>query len=101
MSPYYSWQQGALILNCYLQPKASKTGFAGPHQGYLKIRVTAPPVEGKANTHLLKFIAKTFAVRTSQVELLSGKTSRYKKVRINSPVKIPTQLDITPAQAAR
>ncbi len=101
MSPYYTWQQGALILNCYLQPKASRTEFSGPLEGYLKIRVAAPPVEGKANAHLLKFIAKAFAVRTSQVELLSGKTSRYKRVRIDSPVKIPAQLDIAPAQAVR
>ena len=97
MAQYYDWDGNALTLNCYLQPKASKNEFSGLHEDYLKIRVTAPPIEGKANKALVKFIAKSFGVSARQVSLVSGTTSRYKRLRVDHPKKIPITLAISPA----
>jgi len=73
---YFRWDGEDLILDCRLQPKASKDEFAGLHGERLKIRLTAPPVDGKANAHLLAFLAKAFGVAKSQVSLESGELNR-------------------------
>ena len=86
---WYQWRDNALLLSLRIQPRASKDELVGPHGGHLKVRITTPPVDGKANEHLLKFLAKTFGIAKSQISLISGKTSREKRVLINSPKKIP------------
>ena len=86
---YFRWDGEDLILDCHLQPKASSDEFAGLHGERLKIRLTAPPVEGKANAHLLAFLGKAFGVAKSQVSLISGELSRQKRVRIQRPQKLP------------
>jgi hypothetical protein len=86
---YFHWDGSDLILDCHLQPKASKDEFAGLHGERLKIRLTAPPVEGKANAHLLAFLGKAFGVARSHVQLISGELNRQKRVRIQSPQKLP------------
>ena len=89
---YFRWDGEDLILDCHLQPKASKDEFAGLHGERLKIRLTAPPVEGKANAHLLAFLGKAFGVAKSQVTLESGELNRQKRVRIRAPQKLPAEL---------
>lgn len=91
---WYEWQCSALILNCHLQPKASKDEFCGLHGDSLKIRITAPPVDGKANAHLIKFLAKQFGVAKNEVTLIKGELARQKRVKIESPGKIPESLNI-------
>lgn len=86
---YFRWDGDDLILDCHLQPKASSDEFAGLHGDRLKIRLTAPPVEGKANAHLLAFLGKAFGVAKSQVRLISGELNRQKRVRIQRPQKLP------------
>ena len=86
---YFRWDGEDLILDCHLQPKASSDEFAGLHGERLKIRLTAPPVEGKANAHLLAFLGKAFGVAKSQVILISGELNRQKRVRIQRPQKLP------------
>lgn len=86
---YFRWDGDDLILDCHLQPKASSDEFAGLHGERLKIRLTAPPVEGKANAHLLAFLGKAFGVAKSQVSLISGELNRQKRVRIQRPQKLP------------
>lgn len=63
--------------------------MVGPQGGYLKVQVTAPPVEGKANEHLRCFLALEFGVPRSRVELLKGAQGRLKRVRILAPRKLP------------
>lgn len=92
---FHRWDGDALILDCHLQPKASNDAFAGLHGERLKIRLTAPPVDGKANAHLLAFLADAFGVAKSQVTLESGQQSRQKRVRIQAPKRLPTELDLT------
>ena len=95
MSSHYQWADGDLILVCHLQPKASKSEFAGLHGDALKIRIQAPPVEGKANTELIKFLAKQFGIAKSDVEIISGELNRHKRVRIRQPQKLPAEAGIS------
>jgi uncharacterized protein (TIGR00251 family) len=76
---------GALTLSLHVQPGAKKTGFAGLHGEALKIRLAAPPVDGKANACLQAFIADFMAVPRRSVTLLSGESSRQKVLRIELP----------------
>lgn len=97
MSSFYQWADGDLILVCHLQPKASKSEFAGLHGDALKVRIQAPPVEGKANAELVKFLAKQFGVSKSAVSIISGELNRHKRVRITQPDKIPAASGISAA----
>jgi uncharacterized protein (TIGR00251 family) len=85
----YAWQGAALLLNIRVQARASQDEMAGVVGEQLKIRLTAPPVDGKANQALLKFLAKCFGVPRGQVTLLSGDTGRSKRVRIDKPRHLP------------
>lgn len=93
---WYRWQQDSLLLYCHLQPGASKSEFAGLHGERLKIRIKAPPVDGKANKALIRFIAEAFAVPAAGVEISSGAGSRQKTLIISQPAHLPEQLDISP-----
>ncbi len=86
---FYRWDGEDLILDCHLQPKASKDEFAGLQAERLKIRLIAPPVDGKANAHLQAFLAKVFGVAKSQVILESGELNRHKRLRIRAPRSLP------------
>ena len=83
------WQDGDLVLTCHLQPGARDDAFAGLHGQSLKIRISAPPVDGKANRHLQTFLADSFGVRRNDVTLLSGVSSRHKRLRIHAPQRFP------------
>jgi uncharacterized protein (TIGR00251 family) len=65
-----------------LQPKASKTAIIGEVEGALKISVNAPPVEGRANDALVKFIAQLLKVARSSVTIAAGASSRNKVIRV-------------------
>jgi uncharacterized protein (TIGR00251 family) len=71
-----------ILLKVYLQPKASKNEIVGPYRDGIKVRVTAAPVEGRANEVLLKFLAKEFGVTPSSVEIVKGLRSREKLIKI-------------------
>jgi hypothetical protein len=85
----YYWENGVLILNLHLQPKASKDEWVGLHGERLKLRITAPPVDGKANQHLISWLAKEFGVSKTACVLICGETGRQKKVAIHSPQRFP------------
>ncbi|MBM7062367.1 YggU family protein [Pseudomonas sp. UL073] len=93
---WFRWDGADLILACHLQPKASRDEFAGLHGERLKIRLTAPPVEGKANAQLLTFLAAAFGVAKTQVQLESGELNRHKRVRIHAPTRLPLELSLSP-----
>lgn len=61
-----------------MQPRASKTELAGVHEGCLKIRLAAPPVEGKANKECIRFLSKLFSLPKSSIVILQGQKSRHK-----------------------
>ena len=80
---------GALVLSLHVQPGAKRTEVAGTHGDALKIRLAAPPVDGKANAELLRFLADAFGVPRHAVALLRGESSRQKTVRIEAPARRP------------
>lgn len=101
---FYRWQNGDLLLFCQLQPQASRDEFAGTLIAdtvgeRLKIRITAPPIDGRANTHLIAFLAKQFGVAKRAVTIASGDSSRQKTVHIAQPAKLPAALSIAPPPA--
>ena len=71
-----------VILNLYIQPKSSRTRITGLHDGAIKLTITSPPVEGKANTQVISFIAKLFKIPKSSVTIISGLQGRSKRVAI-------------------
>lgn len=77
--------QGNLILKLYIQPGAKSTGVAGLHGDALKIKLAAAPVDGKANTALLKFLAGRFDVPVHRVILRQGDKARHKVILIERP----------------
>lgn len=83
----------ALLLLLHVQPGARRTEVAGVHgeaaEARLKIRLAAPPVDGKANAELLRFLAEAFGVPARAVTLVGGETSRRKTVRIARPARRP------------
>ncbi len=69
-----------LVLSVRVQPKASKNAVRGVHGEALKIALTAPPVEGAANKALIAFVAKGLGIPKASVAILSGQTSRNKRL---------------------
>ena len=75
-----------------VEPRSSKSGIAGLYGDALKVKLTSPPVDGKANKELVEVLAKAFGVRKSDIEIVSGKNAKNKLVRITGIDSIP---DIT------
>ncbi|WP_372871058.1 DUF167 family protein YggU [Shewanella sp.] len=78
-----------LLLALYVQPKASRDDLMGLHGEELKLAITAPPVDGKANAHICKLLAKRFKVAKGDVVIERGELGRHKLIRIKSPSQIP------------
>ena len=70
-------------LNVRLQPRARRTEIVGERDGALLVRVTAPPVDGKANAALCKLLAKALGVAPSTVTVVRGQSARDKVVRVD------------------
>ena len=87
MPRWYHWDGDILVLQVHVQPRARQDEIVGPHGDALKIRITAPPVDGKANRHLIAFLARTFGVARSEVQLAGGAAGRRKRFRIRRPAK--------------
>lgn len=75
-------RSGTIRLRVRVQPRASRTEVVGEHDGALKVRVAAPPVDGDANRELVRFLAKALGLASSQVRLVSGATGRSKTLEI-------------------
>ncbi|MBA4709905.1 DUF167 domain-containing protein [Aquitalea aquatica] len=84
MKPWLVCSGHTVRLTLHVQPGARKTEVAGEHGDCLKIRLAAPPVDGKANAALLSWLADCFAVGKRAVALQAGDKSRHKVVLIES-----------------
>jgi uncharacterized protein (TIGR00251 family) len=89
MRAWYRWDGADLLLSLKLQPRASRDAFAEVQADRLRVRITAPPVDGQANAHLIAWLAKQFGVAKSHVTIEAGETSPLKRIRIASPVRLP------------
>lgn len=72
--------KGGVLLNVHAQPGARRNGLTGEHAGAIRIAVNAPPDKGKANAAILEVLAGALGLKPAQVALISGETSRRKRV---------------------
>lgn len=81
----YDTVRGVLVLELQVQPNASVTALAGKYGERLKVRLAAPPVDGRANEQLIDFLRMTFSVPQRQVNIVRGLAGRRKTVEIEVP----------------
>jgi len=77
-----SEEDGFLTFHVRVVPRASRSEIAGEHDGALRVRVTAPPVDGAANDEVIRLLARALGVTRSAVEIVSGQTSKTKRIRV-------------------
>ncbi|MCK5340508.1 MAG: YggU family protein [Desulfobulbaceae bacterium] len=97
--PYLSQDKsGGIALTVHVQPKASRNRIIGLHGDALKISITAPPVEGKANKAIISFLAGLFHIPKSAITLKSGQQSRTKRFLLSriSPDEVRDIIDSYP-----
>ena len=82
---YYQWQDEDLILKIRVQPGSCKQGFTEVLGDRVKLCINAPPVDGKANLAVIQYLAGYFGVARRDIEIISGETSREKRVKIHAP----------------
>jgi hypothetical protein len=75
-------KDGKLTFRVQVVPRASRSEVVGEHNGALRVRIAASPVEGAANDELVRTLAKTFSVPTSAVKIVRGQTSKLKTVSV-------------------
>ncbi len=83
----FTEKDGTLIFSVRVIPRSSRSEIVGEYNGALKVKLNSPPVDGAANAELVKLLAKEFDVSKSQVEILNGKTSKLKQVKISGANK--------------
>ncbi len=76
-------KDGQILLKIKVQPNSSKNGIEKVENGLLKIKLTSPPIEGKANKDLIKFLSKLFSIPKMNFEIIQGEKSRIKTVKIS------------------
>lgn len=90
---FFTLQDSTLTLRCLIQPKASRDEIIGVQDERLKIRITAPPVDGKANAHLIRYLSDVLDLPRSRIELLNGDTGKRKTLRITGLERLPGILE--------
>lgn len=79
-APKISERDGGIVLSVYATPGASRTSWAGMYGDLIRLRVAAPPIEGRANDELRRFVAEFFGVPRRCVDILSGQAGRRKRI---------------------
>ena len=75
-------EESPITIEVQVQPKSSRDGIVGFQNFKIKVKVTAPPEDGKANERVREIIAEEFGVSKSRVEIVKGQTSRIKTIKI-------------------
>lgn len=88
----YRRQDAGWLLDVLVQPRTSRTQLAGLHDGRLKLRLTAPPVDGAANAALLDFLAQCLGLPRGALSVARGSTGRRKTVRISAGDELAPRL---------
>lgn len=94
---WYRWDGADLIVQVRVQPRASRDELAGVQGDSLRVRLSAPPVDGAANRQLCAFLAGLCGVPPSAVSLLAGARGRDKRLRIHAPRRLPPAVEAAPA----
>lgn len=80
-------KEDGVTIECYVSPRAGKSRIKGERNGALAIALAAPPVEGRANEELIRFMAETLSVPSSRISVLRGQTGRTKLLFIQGAGK--------------
>ena len=75
-------EDNSVTFNVRVIPRTSRSEIVGEHNDAIKVRLFSPPVDGAANTELIRLFAKTLGVSKSAVEIVSGETSKTKRLKI-------------------
>ena len=98
-SSFCCWDGDTLVLNVLGTPAAKRDAIGKPKGTQLKISVTAAPEDGKATDHMVRFLAREFGVSARHIEVVFGRTSIHKQLRIHAPTRLPAvvcrELDIS------
>ena len=86
---FYRWNNSKLILTIRVQTRSDEDKFTEMTDEYIKLRVTAPPIDGKANAHIISFLAKQFDVKKSNVTIKTGATAKNKQIVVHEPKQLP------------
>lgn len=89
---WYVCEGDTIVVHVYVQPGAKRTEIVGFFGNALKIRLASPPIDGRANVALVKFIAKLFDVPIRQIEFKRGDKSRYKTIAIRGSAIEPSSI---------
>ena len=89
---WYRWGGEDLELHLRVQPRGRRDEFVETQGDHYRVRIQAPPVEGKANGALCRFLAESFGVPLARVELIAGAQSRTKRVVIRAPRRLPLRM---------
>lgn len=87
----YSEKDGVLTFKVLVAPRASRSEIVGEHNGALRVRIAAPPVDGAANEELIRKLARALGVKRGAVEITAGQTSKTKQVRVTGLSKLDLQ----------
>ena len=87
LSQFIKISKDGISIDCWIQPKASRTAISGIHGTSIKITVAAPPEDGKANAELCAFLSKMLGIPKSSVQIKSGHASRRKIIFCSGAAK--------------
>ena len=77
-------KDGSISFPVRVIPRASRSEIVGEHDGAMKIKIAAPPVDGAANAELIKLLASKFNVSKGDIEIIGGETSKNKRIKITN-----------------
>ena len=86
---FFAWDGDVLVVNVLGKPGAARDAIGKPYGNQLKVNVAAAPVSGRATDHLVRFLATQFGVSASSIEVVFGRASVNKQLRIHSPTQLP------------
>lgn len=90
-------KNGSITFRVRVQPRASRTEMAGEYAGAIRLRIAAPPVDGKANEECQRFLARLLGVSASSVEIIAGHSSKDKIVRARNVALERARLLLSPS----
>ncbi|OIQ67270.1 hypothetical protein GALL_511510 [mine drainage metagenome] len=86
---FFAWDGDVLVVNILGKPAAARDAIGKPYGTQLKVSVTAAPRNGKATDHMVRFLAPLFGVNVSAIEVVFGRESVNKQLRIKAPTRLP------------
>jgi uncharacterized protein (TIGR00251 family) len=86
---FFRWDGDTLVVNVLGKPAAAKDAVGKPKGAQLKVSVTAQPLNGRATDHMVRFLAPLFGVAVRDIEVVFGRESIHKQLRIHAPSRWP------------